>query len=49
MIIEAVKLAAQLLFALQAQAGLDDQQMDDLLNSERDRFKANRAKPLPDV
>lgn len=49
MIIEAIKLAAQLLFALQTQAGLDDQQMDDLLNAQREEFKTNRSKPLPEV
>jgi len=47
--VELTKLALQLWFAQARQAGLDEQAIDTLLNSERDRFKRNIAQPLPDV
>lgn len=48
-ILEAVKLAAQLYFAIAAQAGLDEQQQMELLNKQREEFKKLRSEPLPDV
>jgi len=47
--VELLKLGLQLWFAQARQAGLDEQAIDTLLNSERDRFKRNIAQPLPDV
>lgn len=48
-LIEALKLAAQLCFAIAAQAGLDEQQQVEFLNEQRDEFKKLRSEPLPDV
>lgn len=48
-ILEALKLAAQLYFAIAAQAGLDEQQQIEFLNSQREEFKKLRSEPLPDV
>jgi len=47
--VELAKLGLQLWFAQARQAGLDEQAIDVLLNSERERFKNNIAQPLPDV
>lgn len=49
-LIEAAKLAAQLYFAISAQAGLNAQQQDELLNEQRDEFNKLRSEqPLEDV
>jgi len=47
--VELAKLGLQLWFAQARQAGLDEQAIETLLNSERDRFKRNISQPLPDV
>jgi len=46
---EAIKLIVTGLLIMQQQAGLSDQQMDDLVNELREQFKAERSTPLPDV
>lgn len=47
--IELAKLGLQLYFASGRQAGLTEEQLAELLNSERERFKKNIATPLPDA
>ena len=47
--VELAKLGLQLWFAQARQAGMDDKAIDELLNIERERFKRNISKPLPDV
>lgn len=47
--IELAKIGAQIYFASARQAGLTDQEMEVLLEGERDRFQKNIEKPLPDV
>jgi soluble P-type ATPase len=46
---ELAKLGLQIYFASGRQAGLTDEQLEELLNSERERFKKNVSQPLPDV
>ena len=48
-IAEALKIIVGGLLILQQQAGLNDQQMDELINSLREQFKEERSKPLPNV
>ena len=47
--VELAKLGLQIWFAQARQAGLDEEAMDVLINSERERFKRNISEPLPDV
>jgi len=46
---ELAKLGLQLWFANSRMAGLTDKQIDDMLDSERERFRKNVSTPLPDV
>ncbi len=46
---ELAKLGLQIYFASGRQAGLTDEQLEELLNSERERFNKNVATPLPDI
>lgn len=46
---ELAKLGLQLWFANARMAGLSEEQIDALLDSERERFKKNISQPLPDV
>ena len=48
-IAEALKLLISGILILQQQAGLNDQQMDELVKNLREEFKAEREIPLPDV
>ena len=48
-IAEALKLLISGILILQQQAGLNDQQMDELVKNLREEFKTERATPLPDV
>lgn len=47
--IELAKLGLQLYFASGRQAGLNEEQLKELLDSERERFERNINQPLPDV
>jgi hypothetical protein len=47
--IELAKIGAQIYFASARQAGLSDQEMEILLEGERERFQKNIVEPLPDV
>ena len=47
--IEITKLIAQLYFAAARQANLTEEEATKLLDSERERFKANIEEPLKDV
>ena len=46
---EVAKLGLQIYFASARQAGLTEEQLVELLDSERARFEKNIAEPLPDV
>ena len=46
---EVAKLGLQIYFASARQAGLTEEQLVELLDSERARFEKNIAIPLPDV
>ena len=48
-LIELAKLGLQIYFASARQAGLSEEALVDLLNSERDRFEKNIKEPLPEV
>jgi hypothetical protein len=47
--IELAKVGAQIYFASARQAGLTEEQQQELLDSERLRFQENIKTPLPDV
>ena len=47
--VELAKLGLQLWFAQAKLAGLTAEEIEALLNSERERFKRNIATPLPDI
>jgi hypothetical protein len=47
--VELAKLGLQVYFSSVRQAGLTDEQAEELLQSERDRFNENVSKPLPEV
>ena len=47
--VELAKIGLQIYFASARQAGLTDQEMDNLVEGERDRFDKNIQQPLPDV
>lgn len=47
--IELAKIGLQIYFASARQAGLTEEQMNQLLADERTRFKNNISQPLPDV
>jgi hypothetical protein len=46
---ELAKLGLQIYFASARQAGLSEEALVELLNSERERFEKNISQPLPDV
>jgi hypothetical protein len=48
-VIEIVKGLLQLFFALSAQANLTTEEQSMLLMNERERFRKNVSKPLPEV
>lgn len=48
-LIELAKLGLQIYFASARQAGLSEEALVKLLNSERERFEKNISEPLPDV
>lgn len=48
-IIELAKFAAQMSFAYMEQAGLSEDEKDQLLNGERDKFSMLTQTPLPEV
>jgi hypothetical protein len=45
--IELVRMALQLWLSLAAQAGMSDEQMDVMLEGERNKFEANKPENLP--
>lgn len=48
-VIELAKLGAQIYFSATRQAGLSEEEKEQLLMSERDRFNKNIQEELPDV
>ena len=46
---ELAKMGLQVYFAAARQAQLTEEQLVELLDSERERFEKNMKKPLPDV